>query len=413
MTNPYIEGFLKIEEARKKGSGNVFTEAKKLTAAQKRELDKNNNDRIDAEDFEMLRNEERVNEAIAKVVNEGQLGDVLESFTTEELIDIFAEMVAESVINGDEILNEEGGKAFIPGLLRSLFGAAGGLTPDELAAQLGQLERPSAIERAGTRLGIDSDEVADALGIGSARASTTPPARPAVPEIPDSGAAVRPPRGDTPISDRAAPETPAAPTARDTPITPDAPPNPPARVTPAPTPKTPTAPEVGAGSGAVARTPGQDVTVTGGGPSRLPAAPDVDASPRADIIPPVPAIRTADALAPQTSPRPRARPVVRTAVAATGTAAIPTVLGDDGSVPAGIVSDDMSFGQAFRAARNAAEAAGHKASGRFTWKGNEYQTNIKGEKFVPYSRQTAVGEETITPTERQLIESILRGKING
>jgi hypothetical protein len=57
MTNPFIEGFLKIEEARK-NSENIFNEAKKLTAAQKRELDKNDNDKIDAEDFEMLRKEE-------------------------------------------------------------------------------------------------------------------------------------------------------------------------------------------------------------------------------------------------------------------------------------------------------------------------------------------------------------------
>ena len=56
MTNPFIEGFLKIEEARKR-SENVFNEAKKLSAAQKRELDKNNNNEIDPEDLEMLRNE--------------------------------------------------------------------------------------------------------------------------------------------------------------------------------------------------------------------------------------------------------------------------------------------------------------------------------------------------------------------
>ena len=70
--NLYIKGFLQIEEARKR-SNNVFNEAKKLSAAQKRELDKNNNDKIDAEDFEMLRNEE------ARVVNQGNAQRILRS----------------------------------------------------------------------------------------------------------------------------------------------------------------------------------------------------------------------------------------------------------------------------------------------------------------------------------------------
>jgi hypothetical protein len=55
--NPYIKGFFDIEEARAKNT-NIFDESKKLTAAQKKHLDKNDNDKIDAEDFKMLRKEE-------------------------------------------------------------------------------------------------------------------------------------------------------------------------------------------------------------------------------------------------------------------------------------------------------------------------------------------------------------------
>jgi hypothetical protein len=55
--NPFIKGFFAIEEARAKKT-NIFDESKKLTAAQKKHLDKNDNDKIDAEDFKMLRKEE-------------------------------------------------------------------------------------------------------------------------------------------------------------------------------------------------------------------------------------------------------------------------------------------------------------------------------------------------------------------
>ena len=61
-TNPFIKGFFDIEEARAKNT-NIFDESKKLTAAQKKHLDKNNNDKIDAEDFKMLRKEEAIEEA--------------------------------------------------------------------------------------------------------------------------------------------------------------------------------------------------------------------------------------------------------------------------------------------------------------------------------------------------------------
>lgn len=57
MTNPYIDSFIKLETNRDNDS-NIFIEAKKLSAAQKRHLDKNDNDKIDSEDFELLRKEE-------------------------------------------------------------------------------------------------------------------------------------------------------------------------------------------------------------------------------------------------------------------------------------------------------------------------------------------------------------------
>jgi hypothetical protein len=60
--NPFIKGFFDIEEARAKNT-NIFDESKKLTAAQKENLDKNDNDKIDAEDFKMLRKEEAIEEA--------------------------------------------------------------------------------------------------------------------------------------------------------------------------------------------------------------------------------------------------------------------------------------------------------------------------------------------------------------
>jgi hypothetical protein len=61
--NPFIKGFFDIEEARAKKT-NIFDESKKLTAAQKKHLDKNDNDKIDAEDFKMLRKEETIEEAV-------------------------------------------------------------------------------------------------------------------------------------------------------------------------------------------------------------------------------------------------------------------------------------------------------------------------------------------------------------
>jgi len=61
-------------------------------------------------------------------------------------------------------------------------------------------------------------------------------------------------------------------------------------------------------------------------------------------------------------------------------------------------SDDMTFGQAFAAARKAATEKGAKSTGQFEYKGKQYQTNIQGkgtpkapeEKYVAPSKQTKV-----------------------
>ena len=55
----------------------------------------------------------------------------------------------------------------------------------------------------------------------------------------------------------------------------------------------------------------------------------------------------------------------------------------------------MTFGQAFAAARKKAAEAGSASTGQFTWRGKQYQTNTKGEKYVPMSKQKKVSEETI------------------
>lgn len=64
-------------------------------------------------------------------------------------------------------------------------------------------------------------------------------------------------------------------------------------------------------------------------------------------------------------------------------------------VPKAGGSDSMSFGQAFAAARKKAAEAGSASTGQFTWRGKQYQTNVKGEKYVPMSKQRKVSEETI------------------
>lgn len=54
-------------------------------------------------------------------------------------------------------------------------------------------------------------------------------------------------------------------------------------------------------------------------------------------------------------------------------------------------NDDMSFGQAFRAARSAAGGG----DGQFTWRGKQYQTNLANEPYIPASRQRVVNSEAV------------------
>ena len=54
--------------------------------------------------------------------------------------------------------------------------------------------------------------------------------------------------------------------------------------------------------------------------------------------------------------------------------------------------DSMSFGDAFKAAREAAKAKGAESTGQFTYKGKDYQTNVAGEKYVAGKKQTKVNE---------------------
>ena len=70
-------------------------------------------------------------------------------------------------------------------------------------------------------------------------------------------------------------------------------------------------------------------------------------------------------------------------------------------------NDSMTFGQAFNAARKAAAEKGAESTGRFTWKGKEYQTNVKGEKYVSRSKQTAVGESFDALPAGSIDEAIL------
>ena len=63
----------------------------------------------------------------------------------------------------------------------------------------------------------------------------------------------------------------------------------------------------------------------------------------------------------------------------------------------------MSFGQAFAAARKAADAQGVGPTGQFTWKGKQYQTNRQGEPYVPMNKQTP-----ISISEQQVDNSLFR-----
>jgi len=91
------------------------------------------------------------------------------------------------------------------------------------------------------------------------------------------------------------------------------------------------------------------------------------------------------AAAPKTKPSNVGKVAGGAALGAAGTAA---VLGTDGDAgpdkaqaaapkPSGNM-DDSSFGKAFAAARKQHGGPG----GKFTWRGKEYQTNVKGEKYA-------------------------------
>ena len=60
--------------------------------------------------------------------------------------------------------------------------------------------------------------------------------------------------------------------------------------------------------------------------------------------------------------------------------------------------EPKTFSQAFSAARKTAAEKGSPSTGKFEFKGKEYQTNIKGEKYVPTATQTAVNTEKQVPT---------------
>jgi len=60
--------------------------------------------------------------------------------------------------------------------------------------------------------------------------------------------------------------------------------------------------------------------------------------------------------------------------------------------------EPKNFAQAFSAARKAAAQKSSSSIGKFTYKGREYQTNIKGEKYVAASKQTDVTSKPTTTT---------------
>jgi hypothetical protein len=57
----------------------------------------------------------------------------------------------------------------------------------------------------------------------------------------------------------------------------------------------------------------------------------------------------------------------------------------------------QTFGQAFAAARKAASEKGAKSTGQFEYQGKKFQTNVKGEKYVPMAKQTKVDIGTTPP----------------
>ena len=68
--------------------------------------------------------------------------------------------------------------------------------------------------------------------------------------------------------------------------------------------------------------------------------------------------------------------------------------------PAPKAETPSSFGAAFKAAREKATAAGKPSTGQFEFQGKKYQTNIKGEKYVPMTKQTKVDSGSTASTAK-------------
>ena len=73
--------------------------------------------------------------------------------------------------------------------------------------------------------------------------------------------------------------------------------------------------------------------------------------------------------------------------------------------PKALEAPKQTFGQAFAAARKAAAEKGVKSTGQFEYQGKKFQTNIKGEKYVPMSKQTKVGGAAPTTAAPKPVEA--------
>jgi hypothetical protein len=108
-----------------------------------------------------------------------------------------------------------------------------------------------------------------------------------------------------------------------------------------------------------------------------------------------PAAPTAPAAPAPTAPAPAApAPTAPAPAAPAPTAPAPTAPAPAPAAPTSKSLDDLSFGQAFRLARAEAAKSGNPATGRFTWRGKTYQTNIKSddprEKYVSRGQQRPI-----------------------
>jgi hypothetical protein len=95
----------------------------------------------------------------------------------------------------------------------------------------------------------------------------------------------------------------------------------------------------------------------------------------------------------RSAPSTTASPTPKTTPAPTKSTAAPIAKSSD--TPA---APKQTFGQAFAAARKSAEEKGSKSTGQFDYEGKKYQTNIKGEKYVPVNKQTKIYSPAPTTT---------------